>query len=125
MARWTSTHLKDCDGWEKCYSGRVMDDVELVTIEIFLDFNQGRLAHALLGSAGIPSSLDDENRVTPTRALGNPNRGLRLRVPTSFVETARQLLSSRVPEDELIAQAEAATEQPPRQDKDSIEGTER
>jgi hypothetical protein len=76
---------------------------ELVLAETFLSAQDANLGRALLRSADIPAYLENELTSAWTGA-----GGLRLMVPTSFLEQAREILEARVSDEELIAQAEAA-----------------
>jgi hypothetical protein len=87
---------------------------ELVVVEMFLSHEEAALGRALLRSADIPAYLENELTSTWT-GIG----GLRLMVPSSHVEETREILETRISDDELAAQAEAAdpidgdqTEQP-------------
>ncbi|HEV8040430.1 MAG TPA: DUF2007 domain-containing protein [Bryobacteraceae bacterium] len=78
-------------------------DEELVLVETFLSAEDANLGRALLHSAEIPAYLENELSSAWTGA-----GGLRLMVPTSFLEQAKEVLEARISEEELIAQAEAA-----------------
>jgi hypothetical protein len=76
---------------------------ELVVVETFLSQEEAALGRALLRSADIPAYLENELTLTWT-GIG----GLRLMVPSSHVEEAKEILETRISDDELAAQAEAA-----------------
>jgi hypothetical protein len=92
----------------------VADHEELVVVDTFVSSEEAALGRALLRSAEIPAYLENELTSTWT-GIG----GLRLMVPRSRFEEAKQILETRISDDELAAQAEAAdpvegdqTEQP-------------
>jgi hypothetical protein len=76
---------------------------ELVVVETFLSQEEAALGRALLRSAEIPAYLENELTSTWT-GIG----GLRLMVPSSHVEEAKEILETRISDDELATQAEAA-----------------
>ena len=76
---------------------------ELVPAATFLSFEEANLGRALLRSADIPAYLENELNPSFTGA-----DGLRLMVPLSFLEQAKEILESQVSDEELLAQAEAA-----------------
>lgn len=76
---------------------------ELVVVDTFLSHEEATLGRALLRSADIPAYLDNELTSAWT-GVG----GLRLMVPSSFFEQAKEILETRISDDELLAQAEAA-----------------
>jgi Putative prokaryotic signal transducing protein len=76
-------------------------DEELVVAETFLSLTEARLGRGLLRSAGIPVYLDNE---LTSRWTG----GLRLLVPASFLEQAKEILEARISDEDFLAQAEAA-----------------
>jgi len=76
---------------------------ELVSVATFLSFEEANLGRALLRSADIPAYLENELNPMQTGA-----EGLRLMVPSSFVEQAEEILGSQISDEELLAQAEAA-----------------
>ena len=78
-------------------------DEELVLVETFLSAEDAKLGRALLRSADIPAYLENELTSAWTGAVG-----LRLMVPTSFLEQAKEILEARISGEDLIAQAEAA-----------------
>jgi hypothetical protein len=90
---------------------------ELVPVATFLSFEEANLGRALLRSADIPAYL--ENELSPMRTGAE---GLRLLVPTAFVEQAEEILGSQISDEELLAQAEAAdpvdVEPAPDEDRD-------
>jgi hypothetical protein len=90
---------------------------ELVSVATFLSFEEANLGRALLRSADIPAYL--ENELSPMRTGAE---GLRLMVPSAFVELAEEILGSQISDEELLAQAEAAdpvdVEPAPDEDRD-------
>jgi hypothetical protein len=90
---------------------------ELVPVATFLSFEEANLGRALLRSADIPAYL--ENDLSPMRTGAE---GLRLMVPSAFVEQAEEILGSQISDEELLAQAEAAdpvdVEPAPDEDRD-------
>ena len=78
-------------------------DEELVLVETFLSAEDANLGRALLRIAEIPAYLENELTSGWTGA-----GGLRLMVPTSLLEQAKEILDARISDEELIAQAEAA-----------------
>jgi hypothetical protein len=88
---------------------------ELVTIDTYLSIEEADMARTLLQSADIPTFLDSELSMGMSGA-----GGLRLKVPTSFVKQAEEILETQVSDEDLEAQAEAATPVDPdrRQDRD-------
>ena len=74
-----------------------MENDEWVLAAEFYSAARARVAHALLKSAGIPSFL--KGSIT----------AIRLMLPPSFLAQARELLDSQISEEDLIAQAEAAS----------------
>src|SRR5580693_5382867 len=83
---------------------------ELVEVATFADADDARLARDLLQSAEIPSYL-----ATDAKLPGNMSApgGFRLSVSPSLLEQAREILDSRISDEELAAQAEAAAEHEP------------
>jgi hypothetical protein len=86
------------------------DHEELVVVDTFVSHEEAALGRALLRSAEIPAYLENELTSTWT-GIG----GLRLMVPRSVFEQSKEILETRISDDELAAQAEAA---------DAIEGDE-
>jgi hypothetical protein len=86
---------------------------ELVEVATFTDADDARLARDLLASAEIPSYL-----ATDAKLPGNMSApsGFRLSVAPSLLEQAREVLDSRVSDEELAAQAEAAAELEPAEE---------
>jgi hypothetical protein len=78
-------------------------DGELVLVDTFLSLEEANLGRALLRSADIPAYLENELTSKWTGA-----GGLRLMVPTSFLEQAKEILETRISDEDLLAQAEAA-----------------
>jgi hypothetical protein len=74
----------------------------------FSSFHEAGLALSLLQSAGIPATLEDENTRRAGGMLSNEAAGLRLLVPTEFLDEALEILDADISEADLIAQAEAA-----------------
>jgi len=85
---------------------------DVVAIETFSFPGDAQLARALLESAGIPSYLENEHTLAANWMLINVIGGLRLLVPSVFAEEARDILRSRVSDQDLTAQAEAAPKPP-------------
>ena len=87
---------------------------ELVEVATFTDVDDARLARDLLQSAEIPSYL-----ATDAKLPGNMSApgGFRLSVSPSLLEQAREVLDTRISDEELAAQAEAAVELEPVEDK--------
>jgi hypothetical protein len=81
----------------------VADHEELVVVDTFVSSEEAALGRALLRSAEIPAYLENELTSTWT-GIG----GLRLMVPRSRCEEAKEILETRISDDELAAQAEAA-----------------
>jgi hypothetical protein len=90
---------------------------ELVPVATFLSLEEANLGRALLRSADIPAFLENELTSYWTGA-----GGLRLMVPPSFLEQAKEILESQISDEELLAQAEAAdsvdVEPAPEEDRD-------
>jgi hypothetical protein len=90
---------------------RLVGDRDLVPITTFAFSNDdAKFARALLRDAGIPSFPGKEHGL----GLG----GLQLMVPASLAEQARQILETRISDDELAAQAEAAIQPEPEPGED-------
>jgi hypothetical protein len=85
-----------------------MDNNAWVEVDSFTFPDEARLAKALLESAGIAVMLENEHLLSINWNLTNAIGGLRLMVPRSELERGRELLAQRIPDDELVAQAEAA-----------------
>jgi Putative prokaryotic signal transducing protein len=76
---------------------------KLVPVATFVSFEEANLGRALLESADIPATF--ENELSPTwTGVG----GLRLMVPASFLDQAEEILEAQISDEELLAQAEAA-----------------
>jgi hypothetical protein len=75
---------------------------ELVEAAAFPSGQEANLARTLLDSAAIPCFLESERLALD---------GARLLVPTAFLEQAREVLQSEISDEELAAQAEAASEE--------------
>lgn len=84
----------------------------LVAIATFVYPDDAKLARALLESASIPTYLGNEHTLAADWFLTNVIGGLKLMVPAPFVAEATEILRSRVSDEDLDAQAEAA--KPPR-----------
>jgi Putative prokaryotic signal transducing protein len=76
---------------------------ELVEVAIFSSSSEADLARALLESAAIPCYLENESAGKTLRVTD----GLRLFVPATLLENAREVLETPVSDEELAAQAEA------------------
>lgn len=76
---------------------------ELVVVDTFVSSEEAALGRALLRSAEVPAYLENELSSAWT-GIG----GLRLMVPRSRFEEAKEILETRISDDELAAQAEAA-----------------
>jgi hypothetical protein len=87
-------------------AAEVQDHGELVEVAIFSSSSEADLARALLESAAIPCYLGNE---FAERTLG-ADGFLRLFVPATLLENAREILDAPVSDEELIAQAEAEPE---------------
>jgi hypothetical protein len=79
------------------------DHEELVVVNTYVSPEEAALGRALLRSADIPAYLENELTSTWT-GIG----GLSLMVPRSVLEDAKEILETRISDDELAAQAEAA-----------------
>jgi len=91
----------------------VEDHGELVEAARFSSSSEADLARALLESAAIPCYMENEFAGKTLRATD----ALRLFVPASLLDTAREILEAPVSEEDLIAQAEA--EPAPSEDEES------
>jgi hypothetical protein len=77
-------------------------DEELVPVATFASLDEAEAAWGLLDSAGIPCSL-------PKHHSGyNFKGGGPLLVPVGMLDQAREMLAAPVPEEEVVAAAEAA-----------------
>jgi hypothetical protein len=90
------------------------DGEGLVPVATFPSFEEANLGRALVRSADIPAYLENEltstwigagEAIDPYKVMA---RGLRLMVPTSFLEQAKGILEERISDENLLAQAEAA-----------------
>ena len=79
-----------------------IESQEWVQAAAFLSAEEANLAHAMLESAAIPAHLESKNTSSWT-GFG----GLRLLVPSAFLEEAKVIIASPISEEELIAQAAA------------------
>jgi hypothetical protein len=82
---------------------------ELVQVGAYGWIEEARQAEGLLRSVSIPCYLKNENvlRIDPPAWMSGPG-GLCLMVAPSDAERAREILSTRVSDEELAAQAEAS-----------------
>jgi len=87
-------------------------DPELVLLETFLSPTEAKLGRGLLQSAGIPVYLDNELTSTWTGA-----GGLRLMVPPSFLQRAKEILEAPISDEDLLAEAAAADPIEPDEDE--------
>ena len=87
---------------------------ELVEVATFTDADDARLARDLLASAEIPSYLATDAKLPGNMSVPG---GFRLSVSPSLLEQAREILDSRISDEELAAQAEAAGEMEPVEDE--------
>jgi hypothetical protein len=87
---------------------------ELVEVATFADPDDARLARDLLQSAEIPSYLATDAKLPGNMSVPG---GFRLSVSPSLLEQAREVLDTRVSDEELAAQAEAAGELEPVEDE--------
>jgi hypothetical protein len=81
----------------------IADGEKLVPVATFVSLEEANLGRALLESADIPANLENELSSTWT-GIG----GLRLMVPASFLEQAKEILEAQISDEDLLAQAEAA-----------------
>ena len=81
----------------------VQDQGELLEVARFTSSSEADLKKALLESAAIPCYLENEIAGKTLRVTD----GLRLFVPATLLENAREILDAPVSDEELIAQAEA------------------
>jgi hypothetical protein len=84
------------------------EDQDLVEVGNFLWAGQAQLAEGLLRSESIPCFLQNENTLRMDWLWTNGAGGLRLMVPSSAAERAREILAAPVSEAELEKEAEAA-----------------
>jgi hypothetical protein len=85
----------------------MQDQGELTEVARFSSSFEADLAKELLGSAAIPCYLENE---FAGRTLRGADGFLRLFVPATLLENAREILNSPVSDEELTAQAEAEPE---------------
>jgi hypothetical protein len=88
---------------------------ELVEVAIFTDADDARLARDLLQAAEIPAYLAADAKLPGNMSAPS---GFRLSVAPSLLEQAREVLDSRISDEELAAQAEAAAEEESRDELD-------
>jgi hypothetical protein len=81
---------------------------ELIQVASFVFPHEAKFARAELEGEDIPCYLDNERTLDVDWLLSNLLGGYRLLVPASFVEQARAILDSRISEEDLEAQAQAA-----------------
>jgi Putative prokaryotic signal transducing protein len=93
---------------------QVQDHGELAELATFSSPSEADLARALLESAAIPCYLENEFAGKTLRVTD----GLRLFVPASLLQSAREILDAPVSDEELIAQAEAEPAPSEREESD-------
>jgi hypothetical protein len=71
---------------------------ELVMLRRFRDLSEAMLAKGMLDSAGIESSLKDENMIRMNWFISNLIGGVRLMVKPEDVEAAKEVLNQPIPE---------------------------
>jgi hypothetical protein len=81
---------------------------ELIQVAAFLQPHEAKLARAELEAENIPCFLNNERTLDIDWFLASMMGGYRLLVPSRFAEQAREILGSRISDEELAAQAEAA-----------------
>ena len=81
---------------------------DMVSVATFLFPDEAKLARALLESASIPAYLENEHTLAANWMLTNAIGGLHLLVPSALAEEAREVLGSKVSDQDLAAQAEAS-----------------
>jgi hypothetical protein len=91
----------------------VPEDQDLVEVGNFLWGGQAHLAESLLRSESIPCYLQNENVLRIYWLWTNGAGGLRLMVPSSVAERAREILAAPVSQEELEKEAEAAMPEGP------------
>jgi hypothetical protein len=89
---------------------------ELAEAATFTDADDARLARDLLAAAEIPSYLATDAKLPGNMSAPN---GFRLSVSPALLEQAREILDSRISDEELAAQAEAAGELEPEEDEEA------
>ncbi len=89
---------------------------DLVLVATFLSLHEAELGRDLLQSADIPAYLENELSSAWTGA-----GGLRLKVPTSLLGQAEEILKAQISDEDLIAQAEAAASVESSRDEDRME----
>ena len=80
---------------------------ELVEIATFVYPNDAKFARAELEAEDIPCYMGNERTLDVDWFLTNVLGGYKLSVPAAYVERAREILDSRVSDEELEAQAAA------------------
>jgi hypothetical protein len=89
-------------------AGRARED--LVPVAVFmLNPSAAQLARAALKAAEIPCYLENEYTLNADRFLTGIVGGERLLVPAEFLAEAREVLTPVLSEEELAAEAEAAS----------------
>ena len=89
-------------------TGAAPGDEDLVEVDdSFLYQDEAALARALLEAEGIPCYLANENTLRINWMSSNLLGGLKLMVPRTFLDQAREVLAARFSDDELAAEAEA------------------
>jgi hypothetical protein len=81
---------------------------ELIQVASFVFPHEAKFARAELEGENIPCYLDNERTLDVDWLLSNLLGGYRLLVPASFAAEARAILDSRISEEDLEAQAQAA-----------------
>jgi hypothetical protein len=87
-----------------------VDDLhdEFVAVDSFVLANEAKLARGLLETGGIPCYLADEHAIGANWNLTNALGGLNLMVPADVLLEAREILNTRVSDEELLAESEAS-----------------
>jgi hypothetical protein len=84
---------------------------ELIQVAAFLHPHEAKVARAELEAENIPCFLNNERTLDIDWLLASMMGGYRLLVPARFADQAREILESRISDEELAAQAEAAGHQ--------------
>jgi hypothetical protein len=85
-----------------------MGDEELVPVAVYALPDEARMARSMLDSAGIPAYFENEHIGTILGMIPMLEGGLKLLVPASRLEEAREVLDTPVSDESLNEQAEAA-----------------
>jgi hypothetical protein len=97
----------------------------LVTVARYFDVTEAHIAVGLLESEGIPAHPMDVNHVSANPLLGIGLGGIRLQVPASFEEAAREVLASRQSLEEAnrndLSTDESSGDETSRRDRDARE----